>query len=166
VLENESVRLGDVTVLGATLWTDFALDGNPVLAELTAQVGMTDFRRIRTLPHYRRLRPMDTRRLHLQSRRRLEEQVADGKGGKLVIVTHHAPSRRSIAPHFAQDPLNPAFASALDVFVAESGAKLWVHGHLHQCSDYTLGTTRVLANPRGYPDELQHGFDPGLVAEV
>ena len=35
----------------------------------------------------------------------------------------------------------------------ESEAQLWVHGHIHYCCDYTLGKTRVLANPRGYPTE-------------
>ncbi|HEY5915265.1 MAG TPA: hypothetical protein VJA21_32185 [Verrucomicrobiae bacterium] len=40
------------------------------------------------------------------------------------------------------------------------------HGHIHYCCDYTLGKTRVLANPRGYPTESRTGFNPGLVAEV
>ena len=26
------------------------------------------------------------------------------------------------------------------------------------CCDYTLGKTRVLANPRGYPDGVENGF--------
>jgi hypothetical protein len=51
-------------------------------------------------------------------------------------------------------------------FVTESEARLWVHGHIHFHSDYTLGQTRVLANPRGYPTEPKKGFDPALVIEV
>ena len=34
-------------------------------------------------------------------------------------------------------PLNPAFASNLEPFVAASNASLWIHGHIHQHSDYT-----------------------------
>jgi hypothetical protein len=60
LLEDESLCIGDVVFLGATLWTDFALNGNPVVAEVVAQTGMNDFRRIRTLPRYSRLRPSDT----------------------------------------------------------------------------------------------------------
>jgi len=37
------------------------------LAEVTAQTGMTDFRRIRMTPTYRRFRPADARRIHTQS---------------------------------------------------------------------------------------------------
>jgi hypothetical protein len=32
--------------------------------------------------------------------------------------------------------------------------------------DYTLGGTRVLTNPRGYPTESVPGFDAALVVEV
>jgi hypothetical protein len=54
VLENDKVEIGEVVFLGATLWTDFTLNGDPVLAEVAAQTGMTDFRRIRVTPSYRR----------------------------------------------------------------------------------------------------------------
>jgi Icc-related predicted phosphoesterase len=166
LLENESCRIGDVVFLGATLWTNFALNGNPVLSEVAAQTGMNDYRRIRTLPRYSRLRPSDTRRLHMQSRRWLEEQVFSLKGQKLVIVTHHAPSQESIPPAFDGDACNPAFASDLSRFIIESEAPLWIHGHIHYACDYALGKTRVLANPRGYPTEPRTGFEPALTVEV
>jgi len=28
--------------------------------------------------------------------------------------------------------------------------KLWTHGHMHNASDYMIGETRVVCNPRGY----------------
>jgi hypothetical protein len=61
LLENGSCRIGDVVFLGATLWTDFALNGNPVVSEVVAQTSMNDYRRIRTLPGYSRLKPSDSR---------------------------------------------------------------------------------------------------------
>jgi len=166
LLENGSCSIGDVVFLGATLWTDFALNGNPVVSEVVAQTSMNDYRRIRTLPRYSRLKPSDTQRLHMESRRWLEDQAFAHKRQKVVVVTHHAPSRESIPPAFAGDPCNPAFASDMSRFIVESEAQLWVHGHIHYCRDYTLGKTRVLANPRGYPTESRQGFDPGLIVEV
>ena len=166
LLENEQCSIGEVVFLGATLWTDFGLNGNPVLSEVVAQTGMNDYRRIRTLPRYSRLRPSDTRRLHMQSRQWLEDQVFRLKGRKVVVVTHHAPSRESIPPAFDGDACNPAFASDLSRFIVESEARLWVHGHIHCCCDYAVGKTRVIANPRGYPTEPRTGFDPGLIVEV
>ncbi len=166
LLENESFCLDEVVFLGATLWTDFALNGDPVAAEIIAQTGMNDYRRIRTLPNYSRLRPSDTRRLHFESRRWLEDQVHHFEGRKLVIVTHHAPTPQSISPALQADPFNPAFASDLSRFIVESEARLWIHGHIHRRCDYIVGNTRVLANPRGYPTEPRDGFDPGLVVDV
>jgi hypothetical protein len=90
LLENESCCVGGVVLLGATLWTDFALNGNPVVSEVAAQTSMNDYRRIRTLPRYSRLRPSATRRLHMQSRRWLEDQALSLKGRKVVVVTQHA----------------------------------------------------------------------------
>jgi predicted phosphohydrolase len=166
VLENDRVEIGDLVFLGATLWTDFRLNGDHVLAELTAQTGMMDFRRIRVSPSFRRFRPVDARRFHAQSLEWLRRQIKEARGRKVVVVTHHAPSPQSIPAQFSSDPLNPAFASNLEPLIAESGAVLWIHGHIHYHADYTVGSTRVLANPRGYPQETLTGFDPSLTVEV
>ena len=139
--------------------------GDPVVSGVIAQAGMNDFRRIRLLPNYRRFLPKDARAFHTQSLEWLAQQLENARGRKIVVVTHHAPSPRSIPPRFQQDPLNAAFASNLDPFVADCGAALWVHGHIHHHSDYSIGSTRVLANPRGYPTEPLTGFDPAMVIE-
>jgi 3',5'-cyclic AMP phosphodiesterase CpdA len=111
LLENESCTIGEVAFFGATLWTDFTLNGNPVVSEVVAQTGMNDYRRIRTLPYYKRLRPSDTRQLHAQSRKWLEDELLGLRGRKVVVVTHHAPSPESIPAAFEGDAFNPAFAS-------------------------------------------------------
>jgi Icc-related predicted phosphoesterase len=82
-----------------------------------------------------------------------------------VVVTHHAPSQRSLNPLYS-DPMAAAYATHLDALVEESGVPLWIHGHTHHCVDYRLGRTRVVANQRGYPDEPVGGFDPGLVLDL
>ena len=166
VLENEVVEIGNVTFLGATLWTDFRLNGDVTLAEAAAQTGMTDFQRISVLPSCRLFRPKDARQIHMQSMGWLAQQVQRARGKNVVVVTHHAPSIRSIPLGFCNHWLNPAFASNLESFVAKSGVKLWTHGHVHSRSDYVVGTTRIVVNPRGFPGQAQTSFDPELVVEV
>jgi predicted phosphohydrolase len=167
VLENEAVELDGKIFLGATLWTDLELGGGDWIVSGTAvQEGMTDYRRIRTLPNYSKMRPKESRRMHLASRAFLESQLAAHREKSVVVVTHHAPSAKSLPDEKRGDVLSPAYASNLDELVAGSRAKLWVHGHIHKQSDYRIGSTRVLANPHGYPDKVNVAFEEALVVEI
>jgi predicted phosphodiesterase len=166
VLENDRVEIGGVVFLGATLWTDFRLHGDPVLAEVAALAGMPDFLCIRVTPSDRTFRPADARQFHARTVEWLARQMEDARGRRVVVVTHHAPSPQAIPPQFRNDPLNPGFVSNLDPLITASGAVLWVHGHTHQPVHYRVGATRVIANPRGYPHERRTGFDPSLTVEV
>jgi predicted phosphodiesterase len=163
VLDNHGVEVDGVAFLGCTLWTDFALldDQDAAMEEGGRQ--MLDYQLIRVGPDHGRLTPRHTLTLHNASRRWLSEHFPVEQ--PTVVVTHHAPSGRSYGPGIPQTPLAAAFASALDSLVERSGAALWVHGHLHRAGDYTLGATRVLCNPRGYPNEPT-GFRPDLVVDL
>ena len=168
VLENDRLVIGGVTFLGCTLWTDFKLFRDPKLAGYHATQTMTDYRKIRVNPQYRKLRSVDTAVVHAKSLRWLYEEVETLKsnGNKVVIITHHAPSKQSVSELYKEDILSAAYASHLDRFVEESSATLWVHGHIHTQQDYTVGSTRVVCNPRGYPDERNESFIPDFVVEV
>ena len=69
-----------------------------------------------------------------------------------VVVGHHAPSPLSIAEKYKGDMvMNGAFHSDLSSFIMDRPQiKLWTHGHMHNVSDYMIGETRVVCNPRGY----------------
>jgi predicted phosphodiesterase len=166
VLENDEWILGDVRILGCTLWTDFQLMGHPVMSSSVAQTEMTDYYKIRVDPTYRKLRPSDTASFHRRSRHWLEEKLREPCHGRTVVVTHHAPSPRSLGPHLKGDHVSAAYASDMENLVAASGASVWIHGHIHTASDYQIGETRVICNPRGYLDDPTAGFQPGLVIEV
>src|SRR6185436_3465888 len=46
LLENSVFETNEVVFLGSTLWSDFALNGDHVLAETMAAIDMNDFRQI------------------------------------------------------------------------------------------------------------------------
>ena len=94
------------------------------------------------------------------------EQLEALKGKKVVVITHHGISRQSVPDHFMGGPSQPAYTSELTEFVLGHPCRLWIHGHTHWAFDYKIGETRVLANPRGYPHETTHGFNPKLIVEV
>ncbi len=168
ILENEELILGEVRFLGCTLWSDFRLHGNLRMAAIDAGQMMNDYRLIRLSPRYRKIRPADTAGWHGKSRKWLAETLDAGNPckKKTVVITHHAPSLRSVPARYKNDPLSAAFASDMEAFIADKKIDLWIHGHIHDSSDYTIGSTRVICNPRGYAHEQNPGFLPDMVIEI
>lgn len=115
---------------------------------------------------YRRLRPRDLVPVHKETLSWLGQQLEALKGKKVVVITHHGISRQSVPDHFMGGPGQPAYTSELTEFILGHPCRLWIHGHTHWAFDYKIGETRVLANPRGYPHETTHGFNPKLIVEV
>lgn len=164
-LEQNAVELGGVRFLGCTLWTDFELNGAPAESMDYARRGISDFQRIR----YDKgpLTPEITAELHGNARTWLADQLAQSDPARTVVVTHHAPSLKSIPPTYQRHRLSPGFASNLEPMIEHYQPALWVHGHLHDSSHYRIGKTRVRCNPRGYyPHDLNPGFENPCVVEV
>jgi predicted phosphodiesterase len=162
-----------VRVIAATLWTDFEVQGrgDRRRAMAAAHHGMSDFERIRIRDslygNIRRLEPHDQLRLHEISRTFLADELGKRFDGITIVMTHHAPSLRSVPSKHRDDALTPAYASDMEHLIERFRPALWVHGHVHSSVDYAIGGTRVICNPRGYiPDELNPSFDPQLVVEI
>lgn len=170
-LENDTCFLGDVRFVGATLWTDFELDGDSPkqVAWAMSDVGalLSDFGR--AIEDFNdpsgKFSTQRAKALHEKSRAFLRESLAETHDGPTVVVTHHAPHRGSLHPRYAGSPANPGFVSDLECLILEGQPNLWVHGHVHDSFDYMVGQTRVLCNPKGYGEE-NGTFDPCLVVEV
>jgi hypothetical protein len=82
----------------------------------------------------------------------INEVIGNKTSEKYVIVGHHAPSKRSTKPKYENDKLvNGAYSSDLSEFIMDRPQiKFWTHGHTHDPFDYTIGSTRIVCNPRGY----------------
>ena len=101
--------------------------------------------------------------MHHKSIEYLKKNVNPGD----VVITHHAPSFKSSLECFISTPLNPAYATDLSDFMLDYKPKYWIHGHMHNTSDYKIGGTNILCNPRGYtPRELNHEFDINKTLEI
>jgi len=167
VLDNDSREIGGVRFLGATLWTDFRLNGEGEAwsSRQVAKRSIYDFTAIRNGD--RRFTPDDSVGLHETSKAWLVNELHKPFNGPTVVVTHHLPAVPSIASQYRNDPLNPAFASRLEEVIETHRPALWIHGHTHVACDYEIFGTRVVCNPRGYPAESSgKGFLPVLVVEV
>jgi predicted phosphodiesterase len=139
VLEQEVATVHGQRFVGCTLWFPHSGRKEPL------DEYMTDFQLIAGM---RSWLPATAR----TSAAFLAESVRPGD----VVVTHHLPHPRSVAPRFARSKLNPYFLHDVSQTVEQGGAALWIHGHTHTSADYVAGRTRVVCNALGYP-----GFFPG-----
>jgi hypothetical protein len=123
---------------------------------------MVDYRLIATdrpgAEPLERLTIDETTHHHRRDRAWLEAELNQVFAGPTVVITHHLPSQRSIAPRYAGSLSNAGFVSELDSLMGAERVQLWIHGHTHSSFDYTVAGTRVVCNPRGYARGL--GSDP------
>jgi predicted phosphodiesterase len=154
VLDNDEVIIDGVRFLGSTLWTNFMLFADATgraAAIAEAHCRMRDFSRIRIDDATSALfTPADSAALFERNANWLDRNLDSPHAGPTVVVTHHAPSRRSIHPRFAGSLLNACFVSDAEHLVGADRAQWWIHGHTHDSFDYVLNGTRVICNPRGY----------------
>jgi len=125
-----------VRFVGATRWTDWLLYATEFASQSWAA---------RRKPEYAHVWKPDAHERHLAA---IEAALATPHDGPTVVVTHHAPSAKSVEVTITA--ADAAFASDLEETVLRHRPSLWVHGHIRWHSGYVFGDTRVLANPRGY----------------
>ena len=155
LLDPDAVTVDGVRFIGATLWTDFLLEGvaDEAWAHLEVGRGLADF--TGAIRHRGgrdgRFTTIESALRHAEHRAFIEAELekAEASGLTPVVITHHAPSPKCIRPWFAKSRLNPGFASDLDAVIARYQPPLWVHGHMHDRIDERLGETRVVCNPGG-----------------
>jgi predicted phosphodiesterase len=173
VLHDGEAVVGGVRFLGTTLWTDFNLFGDGDARQAAMESGcrlMRDFSRIRMADASPApFTPDDAAACFSRHAAWLQHRLRATHDGPTVVITHHAPSVRSIHPRFADSPMNACFASDVEHLARDHAPALWIHGHTHDSFDYPLHGTRVLCNPRGYAKggvNENARFDPQLVIEV
>src|SRR5690606_22583997 len=106
---------GGVRIVGATLWTDFAVAGNDdfdiAQAMAWARMAMPDYRSIDV--GMRRLQPRDTLAWHKDHRATIGRRLAKPFDGPSVVITHHAPPQFSLSDPMRPTPDDGSFASDL-----------------------------------------------------
>lgn len=164
VLDNSTVELSGIRFIGSTLWTDYKLfDNDPSEAQGMSHGMINDYRLIEFEEdnQRRRFSPEDAMCLHQESLSYIIAELNKPFSGSTLVVSHHAPSPQSLPVNDRSDKLRASYASDLSAIIQELQPEAWIHGHLHNSSDYRIGKTQVLCNPRGYsPLKLNPEFDP------
>jgi hypothetical protein len=163
-LENTTYEVDDVIFAGCTLYTDFNLYNTPVMSMRLAQQGMNDYNYVHCEYEDRIVKIFPDRLLewHKKSVEFLDKTCEENKDKKIIVVTHHCPSERSIHANYLScrsSGINPAYASNLEWLMEKhDNLKLWVHGHVHSDFDYEVHGTRVICHPFGYYNDLNRDW--------
>jgi hypothetical protein len=150
-LDGEGTEIGRTSFFGGTMWTDFA--GGDRVAMRSALDNMPDYGNIMldTARGGRWIDPEDTVILHGQFMRRFRKWLSRCDGKHTVVVTHTAPMRNPASQDGRNDIKGAAYVctDVEELLAAGKGPDLWLHGHTHECADFTVGRTRVVANQLG-----------------
>lgn len=168
LLENDVVVIGDLRVIGATMWTDYDLFGTSLRlpAMRAAADAMLDHKRIKWRREpWQRFRPEEARALHMESRAFIDQQLATPHAGPSMVLTHHGATIDAVEPRYQRSLYSAAFASELLPLVDRYQPDWWVSGHTHWPMNYQRGRARMISNPCGYADENPY-FDPLFTIET
>jgi hypothetical protein len=158
VLNPGVIKLGDITFIGASLWTNFRNDS---FAMHAANRMISDFSRIRNFS------PLKAKALFEQHWEFIKFHYGHSSGKK-VIVSHFLPAVECISERFRDEGLlNYYFANDLGSEIQDMSDVVWMYGHTHDSGDFMLGDTRMLCNPMGYMGhEINSQFKHDVIYEV
>jgi predicted phosphodiesterase len=154
-----------LNVLGATLWTDYALGGNAPTAMSLAARSMNDHFYISSPKGV--FTPQDALAHHLESRAWLHKTLAGLRRSvpeaQNIIVTHHAPTPAVLGKR--SGIIAPAYASDMLVEFANLAPTAWIHGHTHHRHETEQAGIRLVSAPRGYVSKEPRvlTFRPGVL---
>lgn len=146
--------INGIKIAAAPLWTDLTKGADWVLYK----DGLIDYR-------YMKNAGWNERSYNLHHDKQKDFLLTSNAD---IIMSHHAPSFRSVHERYKGDAYNTSFATELgyDILSLKVKPKLWVHGHMHDSCDYNIGETRIICHPRGYPHESNnHDYAP-LIVEI
>lgn len=149
-LNNDVLEIGKHRFLGTTLW----FEKSPI--SLTLKNSWPDFRKIDTFTHW--IFDENQRATNFLHKEMKENDI---------VVTHHLPSEKCVAPEYEGDRTNCFYFSPMDTLIQERNPRLWCFGHTHNSIHKQIGKTTMLCNPYGYKDyEENHKFNPSMMVEL
>mmetsp|Transcript_57037 Transcript_57037/g.94823 ORF Transcript_57037/g.94823 Transcript_57037/m.94823 type:complete len:359 (-) Transcript_57037:240-1316(-) len=187
LLENEAVTIAGVRVAGTTLWSrihqtqtvEGAIAADKV-PQRCVEYCLRDFYRIYTdeAADGTKPEPLSADQVNVwhesaASFLASEAEKCTAACQPMVILTHHAPSFKTMMRQHAEearsDGFGCGFATDLEWMLAGGRYRAihsWCFGHTHSNVDMTIGQVRVVSNQRGYVHELSENYREDCVLEV
>ena len=150
-LENESIVIDNVKIIGSTMWTKL---GERAGYQMKIQSSLNDFRYILN-DKYDKITCSDIVKLHEKSIKYITKEINNCEAEKCIVVTHHAP--------FFEYYSDISHAFGIDLTTKLRRLKkmpnYWIYGHTHinrnKILMFNKGIIQCLSNQMGYEGESQ-----------
>jgi predicted phosphodiesterase len=175
-LNNNTVRLNinrkDYVFVGSTLWTGVRLEDRKEVGDRmndyehiyvpnTKLKGVVDSGTCISKP-IRKYNIEDMSKIHDKSVRYIKKEIKKIKPNETaILLTHHKPVRDKPL----SDTISQAYETDLKGIIVRPPFKLACFGHTHVKYDKTIGTVRVVSNPKGYISQKTK-FNSSFVVDV
>jgi len=149
IVNNIVLRFEGIKFIFSTLWSKISKANE---RDITLRV--SDFECI--TKNNRKFRVADFNKIHDVSLHFIRNALLQTED-KMVVVTHHLPSRLCNSPAYNSSPINEAFCVELSDLIEESGVNFWLYGHSHfNQKPIIIGRTILLTNQLGYVQMNEH----------
>lgn len=141
LLNNNSVIINNVKIIGTTLWSQIDKYGFD---------GINDKGKVfKTIDDYNNE--------HIKCfdwlKNELDTDATNNEIKDQIIITHHLPSSKLVHARFKNSPINTAFCTDILDKLNLTKARYWFTGHTHEYSSMVHNNTKFVVNPLGYPFE-------------
>lgn len=160
-----TIGSAELRVLGATLWTDYALTGSRDEAMQEASRRLLDRKRTRRADGSCWL-PYDALQEHEKSRAWLMERLDEPHNGPTLVVSHHVPHPAARNPRYPLDNTMCSFVSDLEEVIVKAraaGTVAWIFGHNHLNGAFEVEGLPLLTAQFGQPHERLEWRGPGIL---
>jgi len=137
VLDKNSVQIGDLCIAGCTLWSD-------VTCKLPKFIV-----RIHNMFTGLYKEKFDQDRIYIEN---MIKYCKNNKM-KLMIITHHPPTYKTLEGCKKRDKFKSLYASNLDYLMEHNSITAWICGHVHKNFNFNINGCRVIGNQKGKPKD-------------
>lgn len=138
ILNRNSVRIGNICIAGATLWTEPDCQVPPFIVRIHD------------------ITSKDYRELHQTDLKYLCKMIGycEKNNLKLIVITHHPPTKKVLKDAKKRKKFESLYANDLDHLLDKRYVDTWISGHIHKNFDFVSEKgTRIISNQKGKPKD-------------
>lgn len=173
LLHNEYVDIGDVRIIGSTLWSDcqgylkyYDIHNSSVsvTSENRIQLGILNQLKIyhEDSPLKDKVMTVDLMKQEFaKSYNFIKHSLNTDK--KCIVATHFAPFFEAVISYSSSRPVTPIssfWANHIPELMGKP--KYWVHGHIHSSFNKNVKGTSIISNPRGNSKIFNQAENPSF----